>query len=93
MFDKLCNTAIRESLNTELLLLQIEKSQLRWFGHVTRMSKGQLPKQTSYAKICKKWLIEWPQTRWIDYIEDLGWNRLGFHPSEMQSELVDQEIR
>jgi len=24
-----------------------------------------------------------PQTRWADYIEDLGWNRLELQPSEM----------
>ena len=33
-----------------------------------------------------------PGTRLCDYIEDLGWNRLGLYPSEMQSVLVDREM-
>ena len=40
MFDKLRNTAIRKSLNIESLLLQIDRSQLRWFGHATDNASG-----------------------------------------------------
>ena len=29
---------------------------------------------------------------WLDYNEDLGWNRLGFHQSEMQSVSVDRKV-
>ena len=43
MFDKFRNTAIRESLYIELLLLRIERSQLRWFGHESRMPQKQFP--------------------------------------------------
>ena len=92
MFDKHHNTAIRESLDIELLLLRIERSQLRWFGHVSRMPQGRLPKQTLYAKVNGKRPVKRPRTRWLDYFEDLGWNRLGLYPSEMQSVLVDREV-
>ena len=27
-----------------------------------------------------------------DYIEDLGWNRLGLHPSEMMEVMEDREV-
>ena len=37
MYNKHRNTAIREYLNIMSLLLRIEKSQLRWFGHVSRI--------------------------------------------------------
>ena len=37
LLDKVKSADIRESLNIELLLLRIERSQLRWYGHVTRM--------------------------------------------------------
>ena len=54
MFDKLRNTAIRESLNIELLLLRIERSQLKWFGYVSRMPHERLPKQTFSQFTCSK---------------------------------------
>ena len=78
-FDKLRNTAIREFLDIESLLLRIERSQLRWFGHVSRMPDKRLPKQTLYVKMSVKRPNEKPRTSWLDYIEDdLGWNRSGF---------------
>ena len=54
MFNKLCNTAIREYRNIELLLLRVERSLLRWFGHVSRMPQEQLPNQTLYAAVSGK---------------------------------------
>ena len=45
MPDKLSDAAIRESLNIESLLLQIDGSQLRCFGHVSRMPHKRLPNQ------------------------------------------------
>ena len=93
MFVKLRNTAIREPLNIKSLLLRIKKSQLRWFGHVSRMLQERLPKQTFYTNMSGKRPIKRPRTRWLDYIEDdLGWNRLGLCPSEMQFVLMDREV-
>ena len=37
LFNKVRSFEIRESLNIEPLLLRIERSQLRWFGHVCTM--------------------------------------------------------
>ena len=33
-----------------------------------------------------------PRTRWINYIEDLGWNRLELHPSKMMDVVEDREV-
>jgi len=37
--DKVRSCEIRGALNVEPLLFRIERSQLRWFGHVTRMPR------------------------------------------------------
>ena len=42
LFNKVRSSEIRISLNIAPLLLRIERSQLRWFGHVSRMSQERL---------------------------------------------------
>ena len=58
LFNKLRSSEIRKSLNIEPLLLRIERSQLRWFGHVSRMPQDRLP-QTSFT--CQS---KWEKTSW-----------------------------
>ena len=93
LFNKVHSSEIRKSLNIESLLLRIERSQLRWFGHVSRMPQETLPKQALLAKATGRKPVERPRTRWTDYIEDLGWNRLGLRPSEMIEVMEDREVR
>ena len=50
LFNKVRSSEIRKSLNIEPLLLRIERSQLRWFVHVSRMPQERLPKQALHAK-------------------------------------------
>ena len=50
LFNKVRSSEIRKSLNIEPLLLRIERSQLRWLGHVSRMPQERLPKQALLAK-------------------------------------------
>ena len=45
LLNKVRSSEIRKSLNIEPLLLRTERSQLRWFGHVSRMPEETLPKQ------------------------------------------------
>ena len=54
------------------------------------MLQGQLHKHTSYAEVRGKRRVGQPQTRWLNYIEDLGWNCWGHLQQEMQSVLVDR---
>ena len=56
------------------------------------MPQGRLSKQTLYAEVSGNRPVGKPQTRWLDYIEDLGRNRLGIHPSEMHPVLVDRVV-
>ena len=44
LFNKIRSSEIRKFLNIKPLLLQIERCQLRWFGHVRRMPQERLPK-------------------------------------------------
>ena len=72
LFNKVRRSSeIRKSLNIEPLLFRIERSQLRWFGHVSRMPQERLPKAL-LAKANGRRPVARPRTRWTDYIEDLG---------------------
>ena len=44
LFNKVRSSEIQKSLNIEPLLLRIERSTHRWFGHVSRMPQKRLPK-------------------------------------------------
>jgi len=56
------------------------------------MPQKKLPKQALLAKVKAKRLVGRPQTRWEDYIEDLGWNRLGLQLSEMLEVVADRDV-
>jgi len=69
LFNKVRSSKIQKPLNIEPLLLQIERSQLRWFGHVSRMLQERLLKQALLTKENgKSW---WDDHEWEDYIEIL----------------------
>ena len=50
------------------------------------------PKQALHAKANGRRPVGRPRTRWTDYIEDLGWNRLGLRPSEIMEVMEDREV-
>ena len=61
------NTACRESINIKSLLLRIERFLLRWFGHVSRTTKGRFFEQTLYAAGSdRKKPVGQPLTSWLD---------------------------
>ena len=60
------------SYKNKPLLLRIERSQLRWYGHVTRMSHEQTAKQLMDALPSGKRPRGRPTTLWRNYIEDLA---------------------
>ena len=90
LFNKMRSPKIQKSLNIEPLLLRIERSQLRWF--VSRMPPERLAKQALLAKANGRRPVGQSRTRWTNYIEDLGWNRLGLHPSEMMDVMEDRKV-
>ena len=86
------SSEIQKSLNIEPLLLRTERSQLRRFGHVSRMPQERLPKQALLAKAKGRRPVARSRARWTDYMEDLGWNRLGLCPSKMMEVMEDCEV-
>ena len=63
LFNKVRSSENRKSLNIEPLLLRIERSQLRWFGHVSRMPQERLPKQALLVKANGRRPVGRPRTR------------------------------
>ena len=48
--DRVRSLVIREGLGVEPLLLCVERSQLRWFGHLVRMPPGRIPREVFQAR-------------------------------------------
>ena len=82
--DRVRSTDIREELGVEPLLLHVERSQLRWFGHLIRMSPGRLPLEVFRARPTGRRPRGRPRARWRDYISLLAWERLGIPQGELE---------
>ena len=81
--DRVRNSDIRERLGVEPLLLHVERSQLRWVGHLVRMPPGRFPGEVFRARPTGRRPRGRPRTRWRDYISQLAWERLGIPPEEL----------
>ena len=92
LLNKVRSFEILKSLNIEPLVLRIERSQLRWFDHISRMPQQKLSKQAVLAKVNGRRSVGRPRTRWTNYIEYLEWNRLELHPSEMMDVMEDRVV-
>ena len=89
--DKVCSWEIYEAPNVKSLP-QIERSQLRWFGHVTKMSQEKSVRQVLLATHTGKWPRGRPRTRGRDYISDLAWPRPDVDPAELSEIAVNREV-
>ena len=70
VYPYLTRLDICQSLNIELLLLCIEQTQVRWYGHVILMSYDRTAKQLMDALSSDKRPRGRPSTHWQNYIED-----------------------
>ncbi|KAI3373860.1 hypothetical protein L3Q82_022440 [Scortum barcoo] len=82
--DRVRSSVTREELGVEPLLLHIERSQLRWLGHLFRMPPGRLPREVFQACPTGRRPRGRPRTRWRDYASRLAWERLGVPPEELE---------
>ncbi|TWW81097.1 hypothetical protein D4764_01G0009120 [Takifugu flavidus] len=66
--DRVRSSAIREELGVEPLLLRVERSQIRWLGHLVRIPPGHLPGEVFRACPSGRRPPGRPRTRWRDYV-------------------------
>ncbi|KAI3369361.1 hypothetical protein L3Q82_007601 [Scortum barcoo] len=90
--DRVRSSVIREELGVEPLLLRIERSQLRWLGHLFRMPPGRLPREVFQACPTGRRPRGRPRTRWRDYVSRLAWERLGIPPEELEEVSGYQQV-
>ena len=83
LFDNVKSIDIHQSLNIKPILFCIERLQLRWYGHVTRMFHKQSAKQLMDALSGGKRPRGQPRTCWWNYVEDLAWSCLGIPPAKL----------
>lgn len=69
--DRIRNDDIRAALKVTSILSDIEKSQLRWFGHVIRMQDSRDVKRMFDWKPDNKRPLGRPRKRWKDQIKEI----------------------
>ncbi len=85
--DRMRSSDIRRELEVEPLLLLIERSQLRWFGHLVRMPPGHRPLEVFQAQLTGRRPWGRPRTRWRDYI-----SHLGIPPEELENIAGERDV-
>ncbi|XP_058616632.1 uncharacterized protein LOC131530397 [Onychostoma macrolepis] len=90
--DRVRSSVTREELRVEQLLLNIERSQLRWLGHLFRMPPGRLHGEVFWASPTRRRPQGRPRTRWRDYVSRLAWESLGVPPEEQEEVSGEREV-
>jgi hypothetical protein len=68
--DRLTNVFIRDQLHITSLLEEIERSKLRWFGHVKRMEESRSARRFMEWEPGGRRPVGRPRKRWADGIKD-----------------------
>ncbi|CAM1329864.1 Uncharacterised protein r2_g3900 [Pycnogonum litorale] len=80
MLNRVRSSEIQETLRVEPLFLQIERSQLRYYGHVMRMSSDRIANKVLKTHPKGRRPRGRPRMRLSDYIRNLVQSRLGICP-------------
>ena len=83
--DRIRNNTIRSELKVTPLLEEIERSKLRWHGHVMRMEEDKKPKRYLKWKPEGKRPVGRPRKRWMEGIE-VALNRRGTSLCEVEED-------
>jgi len=91
-----CVALVRSCENRKTLNFQplcgIERSQLRWFDHTSKMSQEGLLRQVLLATPTANRSRGRSSTRWSDYISNLACSHLGVEPAERSEIDIDCEV-
>ncbi|KAK0143194.1 Craniofacial development protein 2 [Merluccius polli] len=90
--DRVRSSVIREELGVDPLLLRVERSQMRWLGHLVRMPPGRLPGEVFRARPTGRRPRGRPRTRWRDYVSRLAWEHLGIPQEELAEVAGEREV-
>ena len=90
LWDRIPSPMIRESLEIEPLLVQLERSQLRWLGHVLRMPHERLAYRVFQAVPGGKRPVGRPRTSWRKNMARLCEERMGLKWSDMAPAAEDR---
>jgi hypothetical protein len=67
--DRMRNEELRRGIVEESLRETVEKSRLRWFGHVKRMEDVRIPRRMSEIRMNGRRPRGRPRRRWIDEVK------------------------
>ena len=90
--DRVRSSVIREELGVDPLLLRVERSQMRWLGHLVRMPPAPLPGEVFRARPTGRRPRGRPRTCWRDYVSRLVWERLGIPQEELDEVAGEREV-
>lgn len=73
-------------------LLHVERSQLRWVGHLIRMYPRHPPLEVSFELSTRRRTLNQPRTHWRDYISYLAWESLGIPQAEPEDVAGEEDL-
>ena len=89
--DRVRSSVIRERLGVDPLLLDLERSQLRWFGHLVRKPPERLQREVLTARPTGKGPHGRPGTCWGYCISTLAWEHLGLPQVEVVNGALERD--
>ena len=87
--DRVRNATVLESVGIESLLFWVEKSQLRWLGHVLRMPQDRTVHRLLKVVLDTRRPVGRPRKRWIDQAHDLC-HRIGLDKDQIEAQAEDR---
>jgi hypothetical protein len=90
LWDRVLSSTIRANLHVEPLLLWLERSQLRWLGHVLRQPQERLVQRVFHAQPVGKRPVGRPRMSWRKYMARLCQERLGLPWAEVPPAAEDR---